>query len=185
MRGAATRYFAYEKQHNIPVHDTETLDLMKLLNSNNYEKGAWILHMLRERIGDEAFFKGLRDYYNAHRDANATAEDLRRALEQSSGKNLRGFFLRWVYGAGHPIYRVHWGVNRRGSLLRVNVSQVQKGPAFLDPIPIELVVNGQTIKRTIYPQSKLAALTIRLSAKPTSTKFDPNETLLKEVVEAP
>ncbi len=185
MRGAATRYFAYEKQHNIPVHDTETLDLMKLLNSNNYEKGAWILHMLRERIGDEAFFKGLRDYYNAHRDANATAEDLRRALEQSSGKSLRGFFLRWVYGAGHPVYRVHWGVNRSGSLLRVNVSQVQKGSAFLDPIPIELVVNGQTIKRTIYPQSKLAALTIRLLAKPTSTKFDPNETLLKEVVEAP
>src|SRR6266478_3819662 len=185
MRKAATRYFAYEKQHNIPVHDTETLDLMKLLNSNNYEKGAWILHMLRERIGDEAFFKGLRDYYNAHRDANATAEDLRRALEQSSGKSLRGFFLRWVYGAGHPVYRVHWGVNRSGSLLRVNVSQVQKGAAFLDPIPIELVVNGQTIKRTIYPQSKRAALTIRLSAKPTSTKFDPNETLLKEVVEAP
>jgi aminopeptidase N len=185
MRGAATRYLAYEKQHNIPVHDTETLDLMKLLNSNNYEKGAWILHMLRERIGDEAFFKGLRDYYNAHRDANATAEDLRRALEQSSGKNLRGFFLRWVYGAGHPVYRVHWGVNRSGSLLTVNVSQVQKGSAFHDPIPIELVVNGQTIKRTIYPQSKLAALTIRLSAKPTSTKFDPNETLLKEVVEAP
>ncbi len=57
MRGAATRYFAYEKQHNIPVHDTETLDLMKLLNSNNYEKGAWILHMLRERIGPGTIFR--------------------------------------------------------------------------------------------------------------------------------
>ncbi|HMJ25395.1 MAG TPA: M1 family metallopeptidase, partial [Pyrinomonadaceae bacterium] len=70
MRDAAARYFAFEKQRNAPIHDTETQDLMKLLNPNNYEKGAWVLHMLRERIGDEAFFKGLRDYYNAHRDAN-------------------------------------------------------------------------------------------------------------------
>jgi aminopeptidase N len=185
MSDAATRYFAYEKQHNAPIHDTETQDLMKLLNPNNYEKGAWVLHMLRERIGDEAFFKGLRDYYDAHRDANATTEDLRRALEKTSGRNLKEFFARWIYGAGHPRYQVRWGLTRGGTLLRVTVSQIQNGNAFLDPMPIEIVVNGQKIKRTIYPKSKLAALTIRLSGKPTSTKFDPDETLLKEVVAAP
>src|SRR5258707_9496375 len=96
MGDAATRYFAYEKQHNTPIHDTETQDLMKLLNPNNYEKGAWVLLMLREHIGDEAFFKGLRDYYNSHRGANATTEDFRKALERSSGTNLREFFARWV-----------------------------------------------------------------------------------------
>src|SRR5258708_21938439 len=72
MRGAATRYLNYEQQRNAPIHDTETLNLMKLLNPNNYEKGAWVLHMLRKRIGDAAFFKGLRDYYKAHRATNAT-----------------------------------------------------------------------------------------------------------------
>jgi len=184
MRDAANRYFAYEKQRNAPIHDTETQDLMKLLNPNNYEKGAWVLHMLRERVGDEAFFKGLRDYYNAHREDNATTEDLRRALEKTSGRNLKEFFARWIYGAGHPRYQVRWGLTR-GTLLRVTVSQIQNGNAFLDPMPIEIVVNGQKIKRTIYPKSKLAALTIRLSSKPTSTKFDPDETLLKEVIEAP
>src|SRR5258707_13821868 len=86
MRGAATRYFNYEQQRNAPIHDTETQNLMKLLNTNNYEKVACAFHMLRKRIGDEAFFKGLRDYYKAHRDANATTEDLRGALEKSSGK---------------------------------------------------------------------------------------------------
>jgi aminopeptidase N len=185
MRDAASRYFAYEKQRDAPVHDTETQDLMKLLNANNYEKGAWVLHMLREQIGDEAFFKGLRIYYNAHRDANATTEDLRQALEQSSGRNLKEFFARWIYGAGHPRYQVRWGLTRHGTLLRVTISQIQNGAAFLDPIPIEVTVNGQKIKRIIYPKSKLAILTIRLSDKPTSKQFDPDETLLKEIIEAP
>ncbi len=121
MRDAASRYFAYEKQRNAPIHDTETQDLMKLLNANNYEKGAWVLHMLREQIGDEQFFKGLRIYYNAHRDANATTEDLRHALEQSSGKNLKEFFARWIYGAGHPRYQVRWGSTRGQSRLRLTV----------------------------------------------------------------
>jgi aminopeptidase N len=185
MRDAATRYFAYEKQRNSPIHDTETQDLMKLLNANNYEKGAWVLHMLRERLGDEAFFRGLRDYYSDHREANATTEDLRHALEKTSGKNLKEFFTRWVYGAGHPLYQVRWGFTRSGTLLRVTINQIQDGSAFLDPIPIEIAVNGHKIKRTIYPKSKLASLTIRLSGKATSTKFDPDETLLKEVVSAP
>ncbi len=185
MRDAASRYFAYEKQRKAPIHDTETQDLMKLLNANNYEKGAWVLHMLRERIGDEAFFKGLRIYYHDHRDANATTEDLRRALEQSSSKNLKVFFARWVYGVGHPRYQVRWGLTRNGTLLRVTISQIQNGNAFLDPIPIEVVVNGQKIERIIYPKSKLAALTIRLSGKPTSKEVDPDETLLKEVIQAP
>src|SRR5205807_7725762 len=66
MRNAARRYFAYEKQTKTPIHDAATTDLMKLLNRNNYEKGAWVLHMLRSQLGDEAFFKGLRNYYNAH-----------------------------------------------------------------------------------------------------------------------
>src|SRR6266404_9264163 len=67
LQNAAERYFAYEKQHLTPIHDTETQDLMRLLNENNYQKGAWVLHMLRKRLGDEIFFRGLRDYYRAHR----------------------------------------------------------------------------------------------------------------------
>src|SRR5437660_4514458 len=101
MRNAALRYFGYERQTNNPIHDTTTVDLMALLNPNNYEKGAWVLHMLRRRLGDDAFFKGLRDYYNAHRSANATSEDLRAALEKASGQNLHQFFARWVFGVGH------------------------------------------------------------------------------------
>jgi aminopeptidase N len=182
MRTAADRYFRYEQQTNTPIHDTTTQDLMRLLNPNNYEKGAWVLHTLRKRLGDEAFFKGLRDYYNAHHEENATTEDLRGALEKASGKNLKEFFARWVYGAGHPRYQIKWGLGRSEKALTVTVNQVQAGEAFLDPIPIEITVDGEKIKRTIYPKAKLATLTISVKSKPTSVQLDTDETLLKEII---
>lgn len=187
MRDAANRYFTYEEKRNIPIHDTETRDLMQLLNENNYEKGAWVLHMLRKRVGDEAFFRGLRNYYNDHRESNATTEDLRQALEKSSGKNLKQFFARWVYGSGHPRYSLDWGSMERhaGAFITVTLKQIQDGDAFLDPVPIEFTVNGKKQQRTIFPKGKLTTVSIRLDANPTSVQIDPDETLLKETVTRP
>jgi len=182
MRNAAQRYFNYEKQTRTPIHDAATTNLMKLLNANNYEKGAWVLHMLRSQLGDKAFFQGLRDYYNAHASANASTEDLRGALEKSSGKNLKEFFARWVYSAGHPRYQVLWAVSDDRTALKVTVNQLQDGEAFLDPLPIEITVDGEKVRRTIYPKSKVATLTIPLKGKLTLTELDPNDTLLKEIV---
>lgn len=181
MRDAAQRYFKYEKQRAAPIHDTETQDLMKLLNENNYEKGAWVLHMLRKRLGDEAFFQGLRAYYAAHRDANATTEDLRAALEKSSGKNLKEFFARWVYSAGHPIYELSTRFLGAGQFLTITLKQTQSGEAFLDPVPVEFTVRGQKKQQTIYPKSKTTTIRLRLAAQPTSIQIDPEETLLREV----
>jgi len=184
LRNQAARYFAYEKQRNAPIHDEETQDLMRLLNPNNYEKGAWVLHMLRKRLGDDAFFRGLRAYYNAHREANATTEDLRAALESASGKDLKGFFARWVYGTGHPQYQLQWTSKNAPNavFLTVTLEQTQAGEPFLDPVPIEFTVNGKKQRQTIYPKAKLTTTEIRLDANPTSAQLDPDETLLKEVV---
>ncbi|MDX6384437.1 MAG: aminopeptidase [Blastocatellia bacterium] len=180
MQDAARRYFAFEKQRNVPIHDTDTQDLMKLLNPNNYEKGAWVLHMLRRRLGDEAFFKGLRDYYNAHREANATTEDLRGALEKSSGKNLKEFFARWIYSAGHPIYELSF--ERKGRSLTIFLKQTQTGEAFLDPVLIQFTINGEKKIETVYPKSKLTSISISTKADSSSLQVDPEGTLLKEVI---
>jgi aminopeptidase N len=185
MRDAAQRYFSYEKQRNAPIHDTETLDLMKLLNENNYEKGAWVLHMLRARLGDEAFFRGLRDFYSKHREANATTEDLRAALEKSSGKSLKEFFTRWIYESGHPIYE--WASQaaelRDGqNLVTITLKQTQLGPAFLDPVPVTVTSEGKTTRITIQPKTKTASAQLRVGKVPISIQIDPDSTLLKEVV---
>ena len=184
MEDAARRYFNFEKQAaSFPIHDTETKDLMALLNPNNYEKGAWVLHMLRSRLGDEGFFKGLRDYYNAHKEANATTEDLRAALEKSSGKDLKQFFQRWVYGDGHPRYELSWGSMERASVTNVTVRlvQLQAGDAFLDPVPVEFTVRGKNVRRTIVPTGKSTETTVQLPGNPSAVTIDPDGTLLKEV----
>lgn len=183
MRDAAGQYLRYATHNRVPIHDTTTQDLMGLLNDNNYQKGAWVLHMLRKQLGDEAFFKGVRSYYNDHREANATTEDLRSALEKSSGKNLKDFFARWIYGAGHPRYELKWGAEGASvTSLVVRLDQLQDGEPFLDPVPIEFTINGKPERRTIYPQGKLTTTTIQLPGNPTAVKIDPDETLLKEVV---
>ena len=183
MRDAAQRYFNFEKQAAVPIHDTETKNLMALLNPNNYEKGAWVLHMLRSRLGDEAFFKGLRDYYNAHKEANATTEDLREALEKSSGKDLKEFFTRWVYGSGHPRYELGWAMERASvKSVTVRLNQLQAGDAFLDPVPVEFTVSGKNERRTIVPTGKSTEVTIQLPGNPSAVTIDPDDTLLKEVI---
>lgn len=182
MRDAARRYFNFEKQARLPIHDTETKDLMSLLNPNNYEKGAWILHMLRNRLGDEAFFKGLRDYYRAHKEANATTKDLRAALEKSSGKDLKEFFTRWIYGAGHPRYRLEWEMLADNQSVKITVIQLQADEIFRDPVPIEITAGGAKLEKTLVPDSKTATLTVSVKTKPTSVQIDPNETLLREIV---
>jgi aminopeptidase N len=158
---------------------------MKLLNENNYEKGAWVLHMLRKRLGDETFFRGLRNFYNAHREGNATTEDLRSALEKSSGKNLRTFFARWIYGSGHPVYE--WSsqaveMRNGNNSVTVVLKQVQAGAPFLDPVPVTIISEGKTTPLIIYPKGRLATATVRTGKVPISIQIDPDDALLKELV---
>jgi aminopeptidase N len=184
MRDAAKRYFNFEKQAAFPIHDTETPKLMSLLNPNNYEKGAWVLHMLRGQLGDEAFFKGLRDYYNAHKEANASTDDLRSALEKSSGKDLKAFFARWVYGSGHPVYEVSQGdlETSRNRSVTIQLVQKQSGEPFLDPVPIEFSVNGKLQQQTIHPNGKMTIVSFPVDGSAGAVQIDPNETLLREVI---
>ena len=187
MKRAADAYLAYEKKTRTPIHDTETENLMALLNENNYQKGAWVLHMLRSRLSDHAFFKGLRDYYLTHKDRTATSDDLRAALEKSSGSDLRQFFTRWVYGAGHPRYELSVRSNRHsGSLhaVAVTLKQTQDGEAFLDLVTIELTARGLKERFTIRPTGKITTTNFRTRGVVTEVVVDPDNNLLKEVTSA-
>ena len=181
MRKKAHAYLEYEKRRRAPIHDTQTEKLFDLLNPNNYEKGGWVLHMLRGMLGDKVFFAGLKSYYNEHKDGVASTEDLRLALEKTSGSNLKSFFDRWIYKAGHPIYRLQSRDIRKG-VVELTLRQMQSDEAFLMPVTIE--VHTGTVKRrvTINPRGKVTILNIR-SARPELMVIDPDEVILKEVVD--
>ena len=88
-----------------------------------YGKGAVFLGMLREQVGDEAFFKGLQTYYQSRRYQVATTQDIQRAFEQASGRDLAAIFAKWVsgskasnsYGESHQAVLAFWRTNRRYS----------------------------------------------------------------------
>lgn len=179
MRDASASVFAYEKKKRVPIFDRDTESLMDLLNPNNYQKGAWVLHMLRSNLGDDVFFRGIRAYYESHKNSVASTEDLRAALEKASGKDLRAFFARWVYDSGHPQYELKWFWLGKKEL-RVVLTQKQPGNVFVDPI--HLTISTARGKRDVVlkPTGKLFIERIPLRDPPLKLDLDPNNQLLDE-----
>ena len=161
-----------------PIFDRDTENLLELLNPNNYQKGAWVLHMLRSNLGDEVFFRGIRNYYEAHKNSVATTENLRAALEKASGKDLDWFFKRWVYDSGHPQYELTWQWLQNRDL-RLVLKQVQPGNAFLDPVPIAITTATGKRDLILKPAGKQSIEMIQLRENPTNIELDPRNTLLK------
>ncbi len=180
MKQESETYLNYEKRTRTPIYDTETEDLFKLLNANNYQKGAWVLHMLRSELGDDKFFRGIRIYYDAHKNSVADTEDLRAAFEKASGQDLQSFFASWIYGAGHPRYELSWKWRSKAKKLSLVLKQLQTEPAFPNALPVEILT--ATGKRRILLKStgKETTEDVNLDEAPTSINIDPDNTVLKE-----
>ena len=179
MQKASETVFEYEKKKRVPIFDRDTESLMELLNANNYQKGAWVLHMLRSSLGDEVFFRGIRAYYESHKSANASTEDLRLALEQASGKDLRGFFARWVYDSGHPQYELKWYWLGQKEV-RLVLTQRQTGNVFADPVPVTITTASGKRDVVLKPVGKLWIERVPLKEKPIRVELDPRNVLLDE-----
>ena len=180
MKTEAERYLNFAQQRRIPIHDTETEDLFRLLNANSYQKGAWVLHMLRSELGDEKFFRGIRRYYELHRNSTASSEDLRAAFEHVSGRKLQDFFARWIYGAGHPSYELSWSWNNRTRKVKLVLRQLQNEPAFPNAVPVEILTGRGTQRISLRPTSKQTTQELKLDQAPSAVTLDPLDTILKE-----
>lgn len=180
MNDLALACLRYETIVKKPIYDTETEDLLKLLNVNNYQKGAWVLHMLRAELGDEKFFRGIRSYYEAHKNATASSEDLRVALEKASGKNLKDFFASWIYGTGHPRYELSWTWNANRKKVRLVLKQTQREGAFPNSVLIYLRFSDNPRLVLLKPTSKETIEEVSFNEAPSSATIDPNGNILKE-----
>jgi aminopeptidase N len=86
-----------------PLKDTLTQNVQDLLNPNAYQKGSWILHMIREQIGKEQFWKVIQNYYKTYQYSNASSKDFFKVLEKTTEKDFNLFYKDWVTQPGHPI----------------------------------------------------------------------------------
>ena len=107
-----------------PILDSTVTDRMQLLNPNNYNKGAWVLHSLRGLMGDSAFFAGLAGYFRRYEHRNALSSDLARIMGQAAHRDLGWYFRQALLQPGYPVLEVTTELDA-GHLL-VTVRQVQK-----------------------------------------------------------
>jgi aminopeptidase N len=103
--------------------------------------------MLRGLIGDAAFWKGIRDYYQRFRDGNATTADVRRVMEQASAQDLGWFFDQWLTRGGFLKVKAGWSYDAAAKTLRLEVEQRQPGAPLRMPIEIAIAVKGETAPR--------------------------------------
>ncbi|HEX7090835.1 MAG TPA: M1 family aminopeptidase [Longimicrobiales bacterium] len=166
-----------------PIVDPDEDNLFELLNANNYQKGGWVLHMLRGLLGDSAFFDGIRRYYRAHEHGTALTEDLIRAMQMASGRELDWFFEQWVFRPGYPRLRVAWAWDAGAGEAVVAIEQVQPAawPTFRMPLDVELVTPSGTVRRRIEVAERREVARIALDAAPSAVRVDPDGWVLKEV----
>lgn len=118
-----------------------------MFNVITYQKGARILHLLRSELGDEAFFKGLKNYLTRFACGNAEIEDLRFEFEAVCGRDLRNFFKQWFYTAGHPELELRYQFNDSTQLLEIKVEQKQANEIGLFTFPLTFKVSQGGINR--------------------------------------
>jgi aminopeptidase N len=163
------------------VIDSVETDPNRLLNENSYQKGGLVLAMLRQEIGDSAFFAGMQRYYLAHRHGNALTADLQRAVESSSGRQLGWFFDQWLRRPGWAELRTAWAVDRVTGRATLVVDQEGKFGPYRLPLPIEVVDASGARTRLSIPVDARRTQTIALPAwvkRPTAIGCDPAHTLL-------
>ncbi|HAN32605.1 MAG TPA: hypothetical protein DCQ06_13500 [Myxococcales bacterium] len=154
----------------------------ELFDGHTYIKGAWILHMLRTRLGPAVFDKGVREYLKNHAFQSVEVDDFRRALERASGVSLRGFFQRWLRQAGLP--KVQAKISWRDGQLHVHAQQNQKidglRPAFDLEIPVVWDTGKGQKRASLKLNSKQAHLSVAMSAPPKWVMVDPEFSVLAQ-----
>lgn len=168
---------AFHKGTPRAVVDSATTNYMQLLNANSYQKGAWVLHMLRNELGHEVFMKGVRAYYNKYAGSNASTDDLRKVLEEISGRDLQVFFKQWLYTAGLPVLQVKHVYNSKKNELAITIVQ-QQAAAFEFPVDIEVQTAKGLVTKTFRINQKEHQYTIPNTGAVKAVVLDPGTKLL-------
>jgi aminopeptidase N len=144
-----------------------------------YQKGAWTLHMLREKIGADRFDAGIRAYYAEFKDRNARTPDLLRHLEEASGQKLDAFFAQWLFQGGIPNLDASWRVE--GDTVKVGLSQTQPKYKFALDVDVALRYADGTlgrITRVALPSGGGGIASIRAEKEVAEVVLDPETRLL-------
>lgn len=170
----------YSKKRLAPVVDYHTESYSDLLNPNTYQKGAWVLHMLRRNMGEEKLVGALVEFYERYKMNHACTDSFMQVLEEVSGEDLDQFFDDWLYSAGHPVLSMKTSFSN--GRINIELVQVQQHKmAFSFPLDVRFVfADGSTYEQTFDIDFRRHEFLLNLPSEPVEIIFDPDTWLLFE-----
>jgi aminopeptidase N len=173
-----------EERYRRPIVSKTYIQPTELFDRHLYEKGGLVLHTLRYYLGDELFQRGLQHYANTFREKVVETDDFRRAIEDSTGRSLQGFFDQWVYHGGYPEFKVKYDWDDNAKIANLSISQTQTGddltPAiFQTPVDISFSLSRGVQTRRIMLTQRDETFHFSLPEKPRDVEFDPGNWILK------
>ena len=179
----AVRAFDLKQPGYRIIHDNLS-DMSQVTTRQTYDKGGFTLHMLRGLLGDEAFWRGIREYYRRYQNANATSDDFRHVMEEVSGRDLAWFFDQWLRRAGSPTLEGTWRPDAAAGSLVVELNQSQAGVPFRLPIDLAILVEGRAEPEVTRLEMTEKAQTFRLpvAGVPRDVRLDPQQWLLTDAL---
>ncbi len=157
-------------------------DKEDMFDAVSYNKGGAILHMLRNYLGNEAFYAGLKKYLTVHKYSTGEAHQLRLAFESVSGKDLNWFFNQWYFGKGHPELDISYDYNDLRKTVTLNIYQTQD-QEFHFPLAIDIHEKNNTSRHHIFVKGKESSFTFPYTSQPKLIQINADGVLLCELNE--
>ncbi|CAN5715320.1 M1 family metallopeptidase [soil metagenome] len=176
------KFYANDSTYSI-VAD-RTAEEGEVTNTVTYQKGACVLLMLRDMIGEAAFKKGIQSYYKKFMNANASSKDFQLEMEKASHKDLNAFFNQWLHRGGLIKIKAEWKYDAVKKQLALTVTQIQKQDELYNfPLDIAITVPGNNLpilkKISIKKHSEI--FIFPLAKKPETIEPDPRKVLLSSI----
>lgn len=169
----------HKKNPNYTIIHDNLKNMNDVTSSQTYQKGSWVLHMLRGILGDEFFWQGIKNYYSKFKDLNATTEQFRIVMEEVSDVDLSVFFKQWLYKPGSLKLNGNWKFNNQKKEINLTIEQIQNGVDLIEmPIEIGVYFDKSRIIKKINLKEKKSIFNIKLDKKPNKIILDPNHWVL-------
>lgn len=169
------------KMPNFSIISNRTAEKEVVTTGLTYQKGAWVLHMLRNLVGEVNFQKGIQLYYAKYFNANTTTSQFREEMERASGKDLKLFFKQWLYQPINPMINARWSFDSNQKKLKITLTQVQNGAMVFDlPVEIAYYRKGSNTPKFLKVEfnKQEQKFSFPFSGVPDKIVVDPNNKLL-------
>lgn len=177
----------YQDMQNYLQSGSDKKDLVRfhyehredMFDAVSYQKGGRILHMLRNYVGDSAFFRSINNYLTTNKFKSAEAHQLRLAFEEVTGRDLNWYFNQWYFGNGHPSVDIDYVYNDATGKVNVIIKQTQKsGKYFKLPLAVDIYDGANKVRYNVWAKNAVDTFTFDYTKRPDLINVDADKITL-------